>query len=71
MFAGNERKRVEVLIGILDVKAQANQRIKTLEHNLTIWDGLFEINVHTQNRIDTLKQVLKRLDIRYYRTLKI
>tara|TARA_R110002167_G_scaffold258389_1_gene464982 strand:- start:24 stop:239 length:216 start_codon:yes stop_codon:yes gene_type:complete len=71
MFAGNERKRVEVLTSILDVKAQANQRIKTLEHNLIIWDGLFEINVHTQNRIDTLKQVLKRLDIRYYRTLKI
>ena len=70
MYSNNERKRVEVLTNIIDVKAQAERKIQLLEEGIINWDHLPNIKLRTEERIDTLKQVLKRLDIRYFRTLQ-
>ena len=70
MYAGNERKRVEVLIKILDVKKHAKSKIEALEYNAKFWDVFPELNAPTRNRIGTLKKVLNRMDIRYYKTLQ-
>ena len=70
MYAGNEIKRAKVLIKILDVKKQAESKIEALEYSCKHWDSIPESNLAIENRIDTLNKVLKRMDIRYYKTLQ-
>jgi hypothetical protein len=65
----NELNRLEVLCNIIEVIDQANKKIETLRFTLDRCGGLPTISLSLKNRIDTLNQVILRLNKCYYKKL--
>jgi len=64
-----ELNRLEVLYNIIEVIEQAKQKIETLEYTLGTCGDLPTISLSLKNRIDTLKQVIQKLNKCYYKNL--